>query len=57
MLQYISDSLSILHFRLQDTQLVFIFETFHPQSNVGIKASLALMHMTTFILQSSNLEW
>ena len=57
MLQYISDSLSILRFCLQDIQLVFMFEIFHPQSNMGLKAILALMHMTTFILQSSNLEW
>ena len=57
MLQCIFDNLSILRFCLQDIQLVFMFETFHPQSNVGLKASLALMHMTTFILQSSNLEW
>ena len=34
-----------------------MFEIFHPQSNAGLKTSLALMHMTTFILQSSNLEW
>ena len=34
-----------------------MFEIFHPQSNAGLKASLALMYMTTFILQSSNLEW
>ena len=57
MLQCIFESLSILRFCLQDIQLVFMFETFHPQSNVGLKASLALMHMTTFILQSSSLEW
>ena len=57
MLQCIFDSLSILRFCLQDIQLVFMFETFHPQSNVCLKASLALMHMTTFIFQSSNLEW
>ena len=35
----------------------FMFEIFHLQTNAGLKASLALMHMTTFILQSSNLEW
>ena len=57
MLKCIFDSLSILHFCLQDIQLVFMFETFHPQSNVDLKASLALMHVTSFILQSSNLEW
>ena len=34
-----------------------MFEAFHPQSNAGLKANLALMHMTAFILQSSNLEW
>ena len=34
-----------------------MFEIFHPQSNTALKASLAIMHMTTFILQSSNLEW
>ena len=57
MLQCIFDNLSILRFCLQDIQLVFMFEIFHPQSNMGLKAILALMHMTTFILQSSNLEW
>ena len=36
---------------------VFMFEIFHPQSNTGLKASLALMYMTALILQSSNLEW
>ena len=35
----------------------FLFEIFYTQSNLGLKASLALMHMTTFILQNSNLEW
>ena len=57
MLQCIFDSLSVLRFCLQDIQLVFMSETFHPKSNVGLKASLALIHMTTFILQSLNLEW
>ena len=57
MLQCIFDSLSVLRFCLQDIQLVFMSETFHPQSNVGLKASLSLIHMTTFILQSLNLEW
>ena len=33
-----------------------MFGIFHPQSNTGSNASLALMYMTTFILQSSNLE-
>ena len=56
MLQCIFDGLSTLCFCLQHIQLVFMFETFHPQSNVGLKASLVLMYMTTFILQSSNLE-
>ena len=44
MVQYISDT-------------VFMFEIFYPQSNTGLKASLALMHMITFILRSANLEW
>ena len=36
----------------------FLFEIFHPQSNADlVQANLALMHMTTFILQSWNLEW
>ena len=34
-----------------------MFEIFHPQSSRGLKASLALMHMITFIVRSSNLEW
>ena len=56
MLQCILDSVSFLHFCLQDINAVFIFEIFHPQSKAGLKASLALMHMTIFILQSLNLE-
>ena len=35
---------------------VFISEVFHPQSNTDFKASLTLMHMTTSILRSSNLN-
>ena len=34
-----------------------MFEIFHPQGNAGFKASLALMHVTSFILRSSKLEW
>ena len=46
-----------LRFCLQDINTDFMFEIFHPQSNTGLKASLALMYMTALILQSSNLEW
>ena len=35
----------------------FMFEIFHPRSSTGLKASLALMHMITFILRRSNSEW
>ena len=31
-------------------KIVFMFDIFHPHSNEGLKASLALMHMITFIL-------
>ena len=34
-----------------------MFEIFHPESNAGLKVSLAIMHIAAFILQSSNLEW
>ena len=34
-----------------------MFGIFHPRSNASLKASLALMHMATFILRNSNLEW
>ena len=37
--------------------IVSMFQIFYPQSNVGFKASLALRHMTAFILQNSNLKW
>ena len=49
----------ILHlfcaFAYKTYNTVFMFEISHRQSNAGLKASLALMHMTTFILESSNL--
>ena len=44
-------------FTYKTYNIVFIFEIFHLQSNVCLKASLALIHLTTFILRSSNLEW
>ena len=34
-----------------------MFEIFHLQSNACLKASLAVMHLTTFILRSSDFEW
>ena len=34
-----------------------MFQIFHGQSNTGLKASVAIMHMTTFILQILYLEW
>ena len=45
-----------LHFCTFAYHTVFMFEIFHPQSSRGSNASLALMYMTTFILQSSNVE-
>ena len=59
-LQCILDSLSFFYFYrfyLQDINIVYIIKTFYPKSNAGLKVSLAIMHMTTFILRSSNLEW
>ena len=56
MLQFIWISLSFLRFCLQDVNTDFMFEIFHPQSNTGLKASLALMYVAALILQSSNLE-
>lgn len=47
----------LTQFCLQDINTVFMFVIFHPQSNAGLKAKLALMHMIAFILQSSNLDW
>ena len=43
----------ICAFAYKTYNTVFMFEIFHPQSNKG---SLALIHMTTFILQSSDSE-
>ena len=34
-----------------------MFEIFHLQSDACLKASLALMHSTTFILRSLNQDW
>ena len=45
-----------LHFCIFAYHTVFMFEIFHPERNTGSNACLALMYMTTFILQSSNLE-
>ena len=61
MLQCILDGLSFffifIAFTYKTYNIVYMFESFHPESNAGLKVSLAIMHMATFILQSSNLEW
>ena len=60
-LQCILDSLSFFFifivFTYKTYNIVNIIKTFYPKSNAGLKVSLAIMHMTTFILRSSNLEW
>ena len=60
MLQCILDGLSFfifIAFTYKAYNIVYMFEIFHSESNPGLKVSLAIMHMATFILQSSNLEW
>ena len=57
MLQCIVDSLSFLRFYLQDVQFSLYVWNRSAQSDAGLKVSLAIIHMTTFILPSSNLEW
>ena len=52
----ILDSLLLCAFAYKTYNTVFMFEIYYPQSNTGSKASLALLHMTTFTLQSSNQE-
>ena len=37
--------------------IAFMFEIFHLQGNACLKASLAVMYLTAFILRSSNFEW
>ena len=49
------DSLSFLH--LQDMQCSFYIWNLSPPEKSRLKASLASMHITTFILRSLNLEW
>ena len=59
-LQCILDSQSFFYFYrfyLKTYNIVYIIKTFYPKSNAGLKVSLAILHMTTFILRSSNLEW
>ena len=56
----IVDSLSFfifIAFTYKTSIIVHMFEIFHLQSNAGLKASLAIIDITTFILRSSNLEW
>ena len=60
MLQCILDGLSFfifIAFTYKAYNIVYMFEIFHSESNAGLKVGLAIMRMTTFILQSSNLEW
>ena len=60
MLQCILDGLSFfifIAFTYKTYNIVYLFEIFHSESNAGSKVGLAIMRMTTFILQSSNLEW
>ena len=45
-----------LSFCLQNIQYHFYDWNVLPQSNAGLKDSLAQMYMATFILRSSNLE-
>ena len=54
MLLCILDSLLLCAFAYKTYNTVFMFEIYYPQSNTGSKPSLALLHMTTFTLQSSN---
>ena len=54
MLQCILDLFCAFTYKTYNT--VFMFEIFHTQSNASLKTSLTLMHMTTFILRSLNLE-
>ena len=57
MLQCILDSLSFnfCRFYLQGIHYnLHVTKNFHLESNAGLKARLAIIHMTTFILQSSN---
>ena len=55
-LQCILDSLSFfifVTFTYKTSNVVYMFEIFHFERNVSLKASLAIIHMTTFILLSS----
>ena len=55
-LQCILDSLSFfifVAFTYKTSNIVYMFEIFHFERNVSLKASLAIIHMTTFILLSS----
>ena len=52
-LQCILDSLSFfifIAFTYKTLNIVYMSEIFHFESSVGLKASLAIIHMTAFIL-------